>query len=157
MKKIIPIDDLRKLSTAEIEQLCSQKERNFAWEFVMTGSPAMAIAAVEKKFKSGDKKMRANANHAAWKMRNKPHVSLFIERLNEEAAETVGITRASQLHDLQKIKISATKDGNHSAAVSAAAEQNRMLGWHAPTKVSNPDGSNIQPITAVQVNIVQKT
>jgi hypothetical protein len=135
------------LTTAELEDLCKPRELRFVQEFVLCGQGKQAMRTVDPKL--------ARPEVAAMTMKRKPWIRALIDRYNDEAAEAVGITRGSQLMDLQRAKAMAAQSKDPSGIVAAIREQNKMLGWHpAPT---DREGNLAQPqVTNVQVNILQR-
>jgi hypothetical protein len=66
--------------------------------------------------------------------KKKYSVSGLKKSVTESVAERLAITIESQLVDLEKIKQMAMEDKQLKVAISAIAEQNKMLGFYSPEK-----------------------
>jgi hypothetical protein len=91
-----------------------------------------------------------------------PFCREYISRREKNFAQTLGISTLTILRDLEEIKkrcmsaepVMEKQNGewvetgewkfDSRGAISAIAEQNKMLGNHAPTKISDPDGNPLK-------------
>lgn len=151
------------VSTTELEAACSRYEIIFAQTYVRCGRGWRTMVEVnpdryaikDDMTKQEKAAIKQKANVACWKIRNKERVAALIERYNENAAMAVEITKATQLHDLEIAKEKALELDQLSAFVAATAEQNRILGYHSPTKIADPDGNALPIVQQSTVIILQ--
>lgn len=161
-RKPFSLEDLakiKKMETDEIRDLLSPTERTFARESVRS-NPMKALIDSDKRFSEkkikADKKARDKALARIRRLEQNTILIIYKQRLNDNAAETAGLSKVKQLLDLEEIKNRSmqkvpvmifdketkeyrqkideeTGEGiwefSANSAISAISEQNKMLGW----------------------------